>query len=251
MAEPDGVTVVAYIPRWPAVDRALHVALRDLDLTAEVVPLNTFLPAAEHEPHGRLVLVDSIKTRIESACGLVSALEKHNTMKRFQLCFQFQLVPLHRGASSSLPDGHPLPNGTCLLLVRRRRGDGDGAGASGSDEAPPETRVRGVMAPTPGPGYGTADYLLSAMNAMPPIQTAPDGEKVLTLRLRPEHMTAGLPEACRRAGVDSDATPTVSVEVDATGPFAVTPAQAEAGASTPPLLSSPSAVSTRPPLSST
>jgi hypothetical protein len=45
-------------------------------------------------------------------------------------------------------------------------------------------------------------------------------------------MNDDLPEVCRRAGVDDDAdvapADSVSVEVDATGPFAVTPEQAEA-----------------------
>jgi hypothetical protein len=112
MAEPDGVTVLAYIPRWPAVDRALHVALCHSNLAAEVVPLDTFLPAAEH------------------------------------------------GASSSLPDGHPLPNGTCLLLVRR----GSGAGAPVCNEAPPETRARGgeiASGGIGGGGYGGGDYTLN------------------------------------------------------------------------------------------
>ena len=44
VTEPDGVIVLAYIPRWQSVDRALHDALQQENLEAEVVPLNSFLP---------------------------------------------------------------------------------------------------------------------------------------------------------------------------------------------------------------
>ena len=68
MADPNGVLVLAYIPRWPSVDRALHDGIENAGLAATAVPLSSFLPADE----------------------------------------------------ATSPDGHALPQGACLLLLRRR-----------------------------------------------------------------------------------------------------------------------------------
>lgn len=45
MDEVDSTIVLAYIPRWPAVDRSLHDAIQEEGLAAELVPLDSFLPS--------------------------------------------------------------------------------------------------------------------------------------------------------------------------------------------------------------
>lgn len=161
VAQQDGVIVLAYIPRWPSVDRALHDVIREEDLMAEVVPLVSFLPSTEV------------------------------------------------GDGELSPDKAPLPKGTCLLLVRPNSfHSASTCGTkkryeprSSSSLASPELRVR-------------EDF---------------DAEKALIeLRIGPEHIDDCLPESCRRAGVDSETSTLISVQVDATGPISVTPLQAEA-----------------------
>lgn len=147
MARPGGVIVLAYIPRWPTVDRALHDALRDAGLLAESVPLASFL--AEKD-----------------------------------------------GAA---PDGHALPKGACLLLVRRQD---DPSAVSVS------AMHRAASPPPP-----------------PEVEACPGDEGgAVVVRVGPEH-ASDLAEAFRRAAIDESSTATVSLRFDATGPSAVTPAQ--------------------------
>jgi Ran GTPase-activating protein (RanGAP) involved in mRNA processing and transport/predicted nicotinamide N-methyase len=140
MAKTRGVTALAYIPRWPAVDRALYDALRELELAAEVVPLRSFSPSG----------VD----------------------------FSF--------------DGHSLPRGTCLLLIRC-------VGDCDDDE---------VEEIAPPPSIVTREH-------------------VLEVTIGPEHIDDILPETCRAAGLGNERSPAGSLIVDATGPFAVTQDQVE------------------------
>lgn len=145
MAKPGGVTVLAYIPRWPTVDRALHDALRDAGLLAESVALASFL--AEKD--------------------------------------------------AAAPDGHALPKGACLLLVRRK------------DDPSAVSAMSHAAFPTP-----------------PPEIEACSGDEgdVVVVRVGPEHVS-DLVETFRGAAIDESLPATVSLRFDATGPFAVSPAQ--------------------------
>ena len=145
MADPNGVLVLAYIPRWPSVDRALHDAIENAGLAATAVPLSSFLPANE----------------------------------------------------TTSPDGHALPQGACLLLLRRR-----------------EDASRG-------------EYDDPKWAAEPPVLVTVPDSSAMELRVSPEHLD-GQAAASSLAEAASGSTSSVSVCVDATGPFAVTPQRASA-----------------------
>ena len=145
MAKPGGVTVLAYIPRWPTVDRALHDALRDAGLLAESVALASFL--AEKD--------------------------------------------------AAAPDGHALPKGACLLLVRRK------------DDPSAVSAMSRAAFPTQPPEIEACSR---------------DEGDVVVVHVGPEHVS-DLVETFRGAAIDESSPATVSLRFDATGPFAVSPAQ--------------------------
>jgi Ran GTPase-activating protein (RanGAP) involved in mRNA processing and transport len=145
MAKPNGVLVLAYIPRWPSVDRALRDAFEKRNLEVTSVPLASFLDTDE----------------------------------------------------ASSPDGHALPTGACLLLLRRR------------DEA------------------ASRDKENTTWKIDPPALVTIADHAAMELRVAAEHLdddavASSLAEAI---GGTSAAT-SVSVCVNATGPFAVTPQRA-------------------------
>ena len=142
MADPNGVLVLAYIPRWPSVDRALHDAIDNAGLAATTVPLSSFLPTNE-----------------------------------------------------TSPDGHALPQGACLLLLRRR-----------------EDASRG--------GHDNPKWA-----AEPPVLVSVLDSPAMELRVSPEHLD-GQAAASSLAEAASGSASSVSVCVNATGPFAVTPQRA-------------------------
>jgi len=141
MAQPNGVLMLAYVPRWPSVDRALFDAMHDMRLRVESVPVDSFFP------------------------------------------------------TNLTPDGHPLPKGACLLLLRRP-----------DDRTPMETN--------------DTERPIEVMH--------PDGSDAWELRLGPEHLDNDLPAACGSFGLDDASSSDVIVSVDATGPFSVTLDQAQA-----------------------
>ena len=142
MADPNGVLVLAYIPRWPSVDRALHDAIENAGLAATTVPISSFLPANE-----------------------------------------------------TSPDGHALPQGACLLLLRRRKD----ASSAGHDDP--------------------------KWVAEPPVLLSVPDSPAMELRVSPEHLD-GQAAASSLAEAASGSASSVSVCVNATGPFAVTPQRA-------------------------
>ena len=145
MADPNGVLVLAYIPRWPSVDRALHDGIENAGLAATAVPLSSFLPSDE----------------------------------------------------ATSPDGHALPQGACLLLLRRR-----------------EDLSRG--------GYDDSKWIPE-----PPVSVTVPHSSAMELQISPEHLD-GQAAASSLAEAASGSASSVSVCVDATGPFAVTPQRASA-----------------------
>jgi Ran GTPase-activating protein (RanGAP) involved in mRNA processing and transport len=145
MADPNGVLVLAYIPRWPSVDRALHDGIENAGLAATAVPLSSFLPSDE----------------------------------------------------ATSPDGHALPQGACLLLLRRR-----------------EDLSRG--------GYDDSKWIPE-----PPVSVTVPHSSAMELQISPEHLD-GQAAASSLAEAASGSASSVSVCVNATGPFAVTPPRASA-----------------------
>tara|TARA_B110000977_G_scaffold158602_1_gene202178 strand:- start:21042 stop:22967 length:1926 start_codon:yes stop_codon:yes gene_type:complete len=145
MAKPNGVLILAYIPRWPSVDRALHDSIKAQGLEVTSVPLASFLPSDE----------------------------------------------------ATSPDGHKLPTGACLLLLRRRDD------MSSTDKENTERKTE-----------------------PPALVTMPDHSAV-ELRVAVEHLDENeLASLLADAIAGTSAATSLSVRVNATGPFAVTPTRA-------------------------
>ena len=72
MAQPGGIIVLAYIPRWSNVDRALHNSIAEMKLSAEVVPLRSFM-TMKNSSHGHALPKGTcllLLRRIEEVDGL-------------------------------------------------------------------------------------------------------------------------------------------------------------------------------------
>ena len=138
MTQPDGIIVLAYIPRWPNVDRALYDSIAVMKLSAEVVPLCSFM-------------------------------------------------------SKKTSNGHALPKGTCLLLLRRMQ-DVDDPAEVCTD--PPEITRR---------------------------QYNDDVREVFDVCIGPGNITGDL---CHRLssgiGLDCEGKQQICLVIDATGPVSLT-----------------------------